>query len=341
MIPISVVMPVYNTSLSILKEAVDSILNQTFSNFEFIIIDDGSTNNSSAYLMSLTDPRIRIIRNDTNLGITKSLNIGFRAAKGQYIARMDSDDIAVNTRFEIQYAFMEKHPDAIVCGTRLWDYTEYIFYPRNSADKAEYYNVQLLFSNPGPIHPTAFFNRKKLIFHHIEYDENLYFAQDYAMWMTISHYGKIYYIPDKLITFRSHPNRISVTHRDLQIQYHRITLKKLLLELDNNITDDEVYLHYVYTSRFYRNTTMNPEINRWFNHLIKANKHKKIYNSKILKSTIESVKVRLIFQSFTKDMSKAAKAFLLVRYLSLPFTLHTILHIVKEKLKMILCINIL
>ena len=97
---ISVVMPTYNTEVSILKEAVDSILNQTFGDFEFIIIDDGSTNNSVEYLKSLQDQRVKIIRNDTNIGITKSLNIGLRAAKGKYIARMDSDDIAFPDRFE-------------------------------------------------------------------------------------------------------------------------------------------------------------------------------------------------------------------------------------------------
>lgn len=88
MVTISVVMPTYNTDVPILREAVDSILAQTFRDFEFLIIDDCSTNESVEYLNTLTDPRIRIIRNETNMGITKSLNIGFREAKGKYIARM-------------------------------------------------------------------------------------------------------------------------------------------------------------------------------------------------------------------------------------------------------------
>ena len=83
---LSVVMPTYNSSVSILKEAVDSILNQSFRNFEFLIIDDGSFDETLDYLDRLTDPRIRIIRNKRNIGITKSLNIGFREARGKYIA---------------------------------------------------------------------------------------------------------------------------------------------------------------------------------------------------------------------------------------------------------------
>ena len=118
MVKISVVMPVYNTAVPFLKDAVDSIVNQTCQDFEFLIIDDGSTGECAEYLAHLRDPRIRIIRNPKNIGITKSLNIGFREAKGKYIARMDSDDISFPARFERQYAFMEAHPDTIVCGTK-------------------------------------------------------------------------------------------------------------------------------------------------------------------------------------------------------------------------------
>lgn len=118
MVPISVIMPVYNTPKDILNEAVKSILNQSFADFEFIIIDDCSDKaECKDYLESLYDERIRIIRNPQNLGITKSLNIGLRAASGKYIARMDSDDISLPRRLEKQYSFMEEHTDTLICGT--------------------------------------------------------------------------------------------------------------------------------------------------------------------------------------------------------------------------------
>ena len=122
MLPISVIMPTYNTELSILKEAVESILTQTVPDFEFIIIDDGSANGSDEYLNSLRDERIRIIRNPQNIGITKSLNIGLKEATGKYIARMDADDISMPTRFEKQYAYMESHPDVVMCGSWMEDF---------------------------------------------------------------------------------------------------------------------------------------------------------------------------------------------------------------------------
>ena len=110
---ISVIMPSFNTPVEMLAKAVDSILEQTYRDFEFIIIDDGSTGSCREYLESLSDPRIRIIHNEKNLGITKSLNIGLRAARGKYIARMDADDICISDRFEKQYKFMEEHTDEV------------------------------------------------------------------------------------------------------------------------------------------------------------------------------------------------------------------------------------
>ena len=114
---ISVVMSNYNTPINYLKESIDSVLNQTYSNFEFIIIDDGSTDDSLKFIKSYDDPRIKLIVNEENIGLTKSLNKGLKAAQGEFIARMDSDDICYPERFEKQIEYMRKHPDTTVCGT--------------------------------------------------------------------------------------------------------------------------------------------------------------------------------------------------------------------------------
>ena len=155
---ISVVMPNYNTSLPFLEEAVNSILAQTYSNFEFIIVDDCSTDESYGFLQSLTDPRIRLIRNDENMGVTASLNKGFRLAKGTYIARMDSDDISFPTRFERQLAFMTENPDVIVCGTFAEEIGDRNGKRCRKIPNMEEYQCGVLFGNVfGLIHPTAFF----------------------------------------------------------------------------------------------------------------------------------------------------------------------------------------
>ena len=104
---ISVLMPVYNTKEEFLRTAIESILNQTFSNFEFIIINDGSTNNAEDVILSYKDDRIIYLKQE-NQGIVAALNNGWDRAKGEYIARMDSDDISFPDRFEKQIEYLEK-----------------------------------------------------------------------------------------------------------------------------------------------------------------------------------------------------------------------------------------
>lgn len=112
---ISVVMPVYNTKEEWLREAIESILNQSYKDFEFIIIDDGSDKSIEPIVNSYNDARIVLIRQE-NQGIAKSLNYGFKISKGEYIARMDSDDISMPERFEKQVNFLDKNPQISVLG---------------------------------------------------------------------------------------------------------------------------------------------------------------------------------------------------------------------------------
>ena len=116
--PITVLMPVYNASL-FLREAIESILNQTYKNFEFIIINDGSTDSSLQIIESFKDPRIKLVNNERNLGIIKTRNKGLQLAKGKYIANMDADDISLPTRLEKQFTFLEKNPDVAVIASKL------------------------------------------------------------------------------------------------------------------------------------------------------------------------------------------------------------------------------
>lgn len=113
---ISVLMPNYN-GMPYLKEAVESVLKQTCKNFEFIIINDASTDGSWKYLKSLKDKRIRLLKNNKNSGLAASLNTALKVTKGDYVARMDADDISLPKRFETQLKFLESHSDVGLCGT--------------------------------------------------------------------------------------------------------------------------------------------------------------------------------------------------------------------------------
>lgn len=113
---ISVIMSVYN-GMPYLKEAVQSILKQTFKDFEFIVVNDASTDDSWQYLKGLNDKRIKLIINEKNLGLATSLNDGIKIAKGNFIARMDADDVSKPDRLEVQYKFLTKNPEIDLCGS--------------------------------------------------------------------------------------------------------------------------------------------------------------------------------------------------------------------------------
>ena len=329
---ISVVLPTYNTPVPLLREAVDSILNQTFRDFEFIIVDDGSTNESVAYLEGLTDPRVRLIRNESNIGITKSLNIGFRAAQGKYIARMDADDFSVPERFEKQLAFMESHPDAIVCGSNVMAVGWQPVRVNAEMEDMESYRVRMLFMNPGPPHPTAFLDREKLNQHRIQYDEQLIYAQDYGLWRTVSQYGRVCILPEVLVYRQDHPDRITVARRPQQIQCDKMTQRKLLEQLLGAVTAEELDLHYYYSTGLYREAAISPQIAQWYDRLMAANDKKLLYDRKKLKDYIVKIKTKLIEQTFTKDMSKAEKVLLYFRYLPFSNAAKINLHVIFGKL---------
>ncbi len=312
---ISVVMPVYNTAVPFLKEAVDSILNQTFGDFEFIIIDDGSTNDAKEYLDGLTDPRIRIIRNETNIGITKSLNIGIRAAQGKYIARMDSDDVSFPERFEKQYAFMEAHPDVIVCGTNIALFGGTVGARGQMVDDMDYYRAQLLFYNPGPKHPTAFLNHELLDRYHITYNEKLKYAQDTGLWVDVSRFGRVVILADILLKHRKHPAQISQMHRDEQFSSCHTILKPLLTELLDTVTDEEIDLHLLHCSGYYcPDAVMTPEVARWFRRIIRANRKKRLYDQKHIERRIEIITGWLLENTCKNEKSVIKKALLYLRY---------------------------
>ena len=116
----SVVLPTYNNELY-LEEAIESVLNQTFSDFELIVIDDCSTDSSNGILATYEklDNRIKVLKNHRNIGVARSLNKGVELARGKYIARMDGDDICIPERFEKQHMYLESHPEVGLLGTQI------------------------------------------------------------------------------------------------------------------------------------------------------------------------------------------------------------------------------
>ena len=197
---VSVLMPTYNTG-EFLGEAIESILSQSFEDFEFIIVDDGSTDDSYRILAEYAkkDERIRIIKNDQNKGIVYSLNRGLRECRGEYVARMDADDIALKDRLEKQITAMEADPYTVVLGAAL-SYidksgNELGIVRRCSLDKS------LIAQNP-LLHPTVVFSRAILEQHRVMYLKKYGYAEDYFLWLQLSRLGKLDAIDDIVLKYR-------------------------------------------------------------------------------------------------------------------------------------------
>lgn len=207
---ISVVMAVYNAELY-LFDAINSILNQTFSDFEFIIINDNSNDNTESILLTFTDSRIRVYNNNINLGLTKSLNLGIGLSKAEFIARMDGDDIAEKDRFSSQIDFLVKNPDVVVCGTQV-EYisdkslpmggSQFVCSPDEICDALTYTNVIA--------HPSVMFRKKLSNGEQIMYNEEFLKSQDYELWTRLVSQGfKIVNLGLIGLLHRKHSSQIS------------------------------------------------------------------------------------------------------------------------------------
>lgn len=203
---VSVVMSVHNGE-RYLRQAIDSILGQTFTDFEFIIIDDRSIDRTLEIISSYGDPRVRLIKNTENLGLTTSLNIGVDTASGEYIARMDGDDVSLPERLQKQVAYMDEHPDIAASGTWAQDIDpegNMVGLRRVPFGKRMDYD----FWRPSPlIHPSTMIRVAHL--GELRYDSGIKYGQDYDLWLTLRREYRIDNLPEYLLLYRVHADSIT------------------------------------------------------------------------------------------------------------------------------------
>ena len=224
-------MSVYNGE-NYLKEAIESILNQTFVDFEFIIIDDASDDKSYKIICGYEDDRIVVIQNKHNVGLTSNLNLGLKLAKGKYIARMDADDISLYNRLELQINFLEKHPEFELVGSSAILINETGNKIGEISRSFDHQNIlgNIFFFNP-IIHPSILF--KKSFFEAVgNYDEEILKAQDYELWFRmVAHSGKAFVLSEPLIEHREHSESIESKYSLIQEENVVLILKKWLANL--------------------------------------------------------------------------------------------------------------
>jgi glycosyltransferase involved in cell wall biosynthesis len=216
---VSIILPVYNGE-KYLKETLDSILNQNYSNFELIIINDGSSDKSEEIILSFKDARIVYIKNETNIKLIASLNKGINISKGTYIARIDQDDIVYKNRFKTQIDFLENNSEYILVGT---DVDIISNLTENKTSKKRYYSENddlvfaLMFYCPF-IHPSVLIRKQVLDDNLLYYDEDFLHAEDYELWTRMVFVGKVANIPEAHTAYRIHLEQTSQKHIDIQNQ---------------------------------------------------------------------------------------------------------------------------
>ena len=240
---ISVIMPVYNAE-RYLNQAVESILCQTFADFELIAIDDCSTDGSLAMLKSFVerDARVRLLENAQNLGITPTLNRGIQAARGELIARMDADDISLPDRLEKQVTFLQAHPEiGLVSGDAVAIDAQGSSIPEEFALISEPGYIKWLLHFTCPITHPAVMGRKALFEQAGGYDPEILYAEDYDLWQRMSQFASLSNLPNVLIKKRAHAQTIGVTRRETMMRSHKLVQQRAFSRLlKRQVSMDEI-----------------------------------------------------------------------------------------------------
>ncbi len=224
-IKITVLMPCYNAAAYI-ADAIRSVLNQTFKEFELLIVNDGSTDNTEAIIRSFTDDRIALI-NQSQQGVAAALNNGLKHARAEYIARFDADDICYKERLEQQYTFMQANPDCIITGSAA-DYMDdagnYIFthFSRANTD-AEL--KELPYTSCPFIHASVMYKRDEIAA--IGYDINAHSFEDHLLWMNLRNKGEMHNMPERLLSVRLNISSLTIDERKRPKAFHRVKNKAL------------------------------------------------------------------------------------------------------------------
>lgn len=297
---VTVLMPVYNAE-KYLKEAIDSILLQSFTDFEFIIINDGSTDNSKNIILSYNDKRIKYFENENNIKLIATLNRGLELANGKYIARMDADDISLPERLEKQVVFMDKNQDIGLCGTwiQMMGTNELVDYPEDN----EMIKIHLMrYSSIG--HATVMMRKDYFIKNSLYYDGNYIHAEDYELWSRCIQYFPMANIPEILYYVRIHMGRITVVYRDIQVKNGNVVRLNQLNNLGIDPTPEEAEIHktiFNFETRVNRNNIKLAVI--WLQTLREANSKRNFYLEPLFTKWLASLWKDLLLVSPAYDIN--------------------------------------
>lgn len=283
---VTVLMPVYNGG-KYLREAFESILNQTFTDFEFLVINDGSTDASAEIIESYADTRIRFVQNDANLGLIATLNKGLDLARGEYIARMDQDDISLPERLAKQVAFMESHPEVGVCGTWLMVSSEKKNYIQKYSIYSEEIKCSMLYYC-GVAHPSVIIRKNIILQNHLYYDENYANAEDYELWVRFFNHAQFANLPEALLRYHICSTQMSSVYEKEQKRTASRVREKQLRSLGIEPDEDELNIHESLANyNFQRTEQYIEKVSAWLLKVKEANNHTRQYAEPLFSSQLK------------------------------------------------------
>jgi len=207
MIPVSVLMPVYNAERYV-AEAVESILAQTYTDFEFLIIDDGSTDRTPKILKRYAeqDPRIHLVSRP-NRGLVPTLNEGLLLARGEFIARMDADDVALSDRFEVQVAYLREHPEVVCLGSKVQCIDEAGRFLYEGSHAMDHEAIEeLVLTGSCPLNHPSVMMRRAAVMAVGGYDPQMKHAEDLDLFLRLGEFGRLVNLPRTVLKYRVHPS---------------------------------------------------------------------------------------------------------------------------------------
>lgn len=295
---LTVLMPIFNTE-EYLSEAIESILNQTFSDFEFLIINDGSKDSSAKIVRKYKDKKIRFVNHRKHQGLVPVLNEGLTLAKGTYLARMDGDDISKPERLEKQVQFMNSHPNIDICGTWFEVFGNKFgkkVYTRPTNPAA--CKAVLLFTDP-VCHASVIMRLKVIRKFNLKFDPSFKHLEDYEFFNRASDYVNFANLGEVLYQYRYHKKRTGSLYKNQQELQMRRVQKIYLTKLGIACSDNDLNLHWQLLTRSYKPTkTFLLKARSWLLKLVIANENSLRYDSKEFRKQIDK-RWKIAYQAYS------------------------------------------
>lgn len=302
-VKVTVLMTLYNKG-AFVAEAARSILNGTFTDLELLVVDDASTDEGLKVVQAIADPRIRILESPVNTGRAAAANRGYDAARGEYVAVLDADDVAHPERLAKQVAFMDAHPEVVACGSAyavLGDAGKVARWP--SADRE--CRAKMLFGDP-LIYGTAIFRRAVMETHHLRCDPDwLLPGMDYLFTLGFARYGAYANLSAPLLSYRLGAN--NMRHGRNAVEDRALLLKEVFRIFDLPMTEAELELQLALHEHFRIRFTSGlvEDLRSWIDRLVRVNRERKLFPEDLFEAELERRWKRL-FHAFADQGLGAA-----------------------------------